>query len=363
LEPPPPGRSGERSGSALLAASFSYDRVTGLPSSSDILVSAAGLARVQETQVVCLQLDGLVEVGQVYGERVADLLFRQIVRRLGSLLGPHDLMGRHADSSLFIFTSRVSAELQDLVEAIHQQVRAVAILTSGRLLPETHVGVAIVPQTAEEHDALAAIEAAIGAAEQAALQPEALQRPLAPSGMAEAVPSPKEPIKSVVGPREVPPTRDSGQLQPLSPGIKIATTVALGESSIVIRRFGIAMEGAAARAMITLALRSREVEAEASGKNTPPDRLALVGEVTAMAVTKLLPQGHTVSVVSIDEVSERYIRLVRAVIKIGDPAGSKQLSATMSVRWTTYSTAAQAVLQAVEPHVREILRIESTSTQ
>lgn len=338
-------------------SSLPHDPVTALPWSSALLPSAASLALSRKIHVVYLQLNRLAEVGLLYGDRVAQLLFRQVVRRLRFLLDQDDLMGRHTDNSLLILTTRPPAELQRLASSILQQVKSAAILTRGSLLPEARIGMANVRQAADQRDAIAAIEAAVTAAEQSAPLPEAIEGPHAPPGMAEAVPSPKESIEPVEGPREVPVSpRPLGQFQRRPPAVRAAPAPAPGEPSIVIRRIGIVMEGAAATAMITLALRSREVEAEARGKNTPEDRLALVGEVTAMAVTNLLPKGHTVSPVSIDELSQEDVRLVRAVIKISGPGGSEQVSATVPVQATTYSTAARAVVQAVEPHVREILK-------
>lgn len=328
-ESPPP------QGIPLPSGFLSHDAVTGLPWFSALLPSAATFAQAQETQVIYLQLNGLVEVGAVYGDRIAQLLFRQLVRRLRSLLDPRELVGRDAGASLVILTARPPAELQGLASSISRQVKAVAILTRGVRLPEARIGVANVRPAADHRDAIAAIEAAVTAAEQAALGQEALEGPLAPG------------ISEPVRPQEKSP-------EPQPPAVR-ATPDHGPSETIVIRRIGIAMEGAEATATITLTWGTKEAEAEAIGTNTPRDRLVLVGNATATAVMMLTPKGGTVSRVIVDEISQENDRFVRAVVEITGPGGLEQMSATVPIQGTTYSTVARAVVQAMEPRIREIM--------
>lgn len=146
-------------------ASAAEDVITHLPWSMAARTDAAQLALAQDLHVICIHLTGMGTLMDVYGYQASLSALRQISRRLKRLVDERDRLTRHSGDKLLIFTTRPIAEIESLVEMLHEEVAGIGLETDGERLPQSRIGVATVDRVTDPAAAATVIDAVVISAE------------------------------------------------------------------------------------------------------------------------------------------------------------------------------------------------------
>jgi hypothetical protein len=123
--------------------------------------------------------------------------------------------------------------------------------------------------------------------------------------------------------------------------------MALIQERIVLESVGMNISGQVATAMVRLRERGRAVSGRAVGRNVEPQRLALLGDAAARALTELLPLGYGVLVAGVQPVGTEAGEAVVAAVTLLTPEGEATLLGVARAEGGVAEGAVRALLDAV----------------
>jgi len=123
--------------------------------------------------------------------------------------------------------------------------------------------------------------------------------------------------------------------------------IALVQERIVLESVGLNISGQVATATVRLRERGRVVSGRAVGRNVEPQRLSLLGDAAARALTELLPLGYGVLLSGIRPVTIEVGDAVIAAATLLTPGGEVTLMGVAPADGGVTEAAVRAVLDAV----------------
>jgi hypothetical protein len=123
--------------------------------------------------------------------------------------------------------------------------------------------------------------------------------------------------------------------------------IALIQERIVLESVEMNISGQVATAMVRLREHGRAVSGRAVGRNLEPQRLALLGDAAARALTELLPLGYGVLVADVQPVATEAGEAVVAAVTLLTPEDEATLLGVARADDGVAQAAVRAVLDAV----------------